>query len=106
MASPPNTERRPPDAEKIALRTRIGADRPKDATARAPADFLWQPSLFDAPPAAPRAPAPRSQVRRSLDAASWVDVIPRWLPDADALFAVLLEAAPWEQRERWMYDRM
>ena len=33
-------------------------------------------------------------------------MIPRWLADPDALFAALLEAAPWEQRERWMYDRM
>jgi len=106
MASSPNTERRPPDAEQIAPRTRIDTDAQTDATARAPADFLWQPSLFDAPPARPRPPAPRSEVRRSLDADSWVDLIPRWLADADALFAALLEAAPWEQRERWMYDRM
>lgn len=106
MASPSNTERCPADAEKIAPGKRIGVNRQTDAAAPASADFLWQPSLFDAPPVEPRAPAPRSELRRSLDADSWVDVIPRWLPEPDALFAVLLEAAPWEQRERWMYDRM
>ncbi|HZR80644.1 MAG TPA: alpha-ketoglutarate-dependent dioxygenase AlkB [Candidatus Binatia bacterium] len=70
-------------------------------------DFLWQPSLFDEPRAASSAPAPaRPEVRRSLDSASWVDVIPAWLADPDALFTALLQRAPWEQRERWMFDRM
>ena len=106
MGLPPNTERWPTDPEKIAARARIGDSQRTATTAQASADFLWQPSLFDALPGEPRAPAPRAEIRRSLDADSWVDVIPRWHPDADALFAVLLEAAQWEQRERWMYDRM
>jgi alkylated DNA repair dioxygenase AlkB len=104
MDSSSSTERGEADPQTGA-RTRI-ATRRSPATAHASADFLWQPGLFDAPPAEPRAPAPRPDARRSLDADSWVDVIPRWLPDPDALFTVLRDTVRWEQRERWMYDRM
>jgi alkylated DNA repair dioxygenase AlkB len=66
----------------------------------------WQPSLFGG------APAPRSQSADAgkrlvqLDAASWVEVLPGWLPAADALFACLLDTLPWEQRTRPMFERM
>jgi alkylated DNA repair dioxygenase AlkB len=73
---------------------------------RTAADFLWQPGLFDAPAPATSGRAPRPEFRRSLDATSWVDVIPGWLADPEPLFAALLEKARWEQRERWMFDRM
>jgi alkylated DNA repair dioxygenase AlkB len=68
---------------------------------------MWQPGLFDLPPdATDAAPVLHPHRRHWLDATSWVDVIPEWLRDPDALFAALLEKAPWEQRERWMFDRM
>lgn len=67
---------------------------------------MWQPGLFDAPLDAPDASAARPGHRRWLDASTWIDVIPEWLHDPGALFTALLAKAPWEQRERWMYDRM
>ena len=55
-----------------------------------------QPELFALPPAK----------RIALDATSWVELLPGWLHDADAVFAHLLRAAPWVQRERRMFERM
>lgn len=47
-----------------------------------------------------------SRARRiALDESSWIEHIPNWLGGADALFAELLETAPWLQRDRWMYTR-
>jgi alkylated DNA repair dioxygenase AlkB len=43
----------------------------------------------------------------SLDATSWIDQVPGWLPppDADDLLARLIANAAWEQRDRWMVNR-
>jgi alkylated DNA repair dioxygenase AlkB len=68
--------------------------------------MLWQPSLFDTPQPAADDAAPRPEARRSLDADSWVEVIPEWLADPEPVFRRLLETCPWEQRDRWMFDRM
>jgi alkylated DNA repair dioxygenase AlkB len=47
-----------------------------------------------------------SRARRiALDQGSWIEHIPNWLGQPDALFAELMESAPWLQRERWMYTR-
>jgi alkylated DNA repair dioxygenase AlkB len=47
-----------------------------------------------------------SRARRiALDAGSWIEHIPNWLARPDALFAELMETAPWLQRDRWMYTR-
>jgi alkylated DNA repair dioxygenase AlkB len=43
--------------------------------------------------------------RTALDETSWVEFVPGWLPDAEALFAALLTGADWEQRDRWMINR-
>jgi alkylated DNA repair dioxygenase AlkB len=43
--------------------------------------------------------------RVELDASSWIEHVPSWVQDADELFEELLEVAPWEQRQRWMYTR-
>ncbi|HKC50932.1 MAG TPA: alpha-ketoglutarate-dependent dioxygenase AlkB [Myxococcota bacterium] len=59
---------------------------------------IWQPALFGATESASR--------RRALDPTSWVEVVPGWLPDADALFAHLLESVAWQQRERRMYEKL
>ena len=55
-----------------------------------------QPELFVLPPTK----------RLALDAASWVETIPGWLRDPDAVFAHMLGAVPWVQRERRMFERM
>jgi len=58
--------------------------------------LAWQGSLFD----------PFEGIRRiQLDDRSWVDVAPSWYPGHAALFERLQREAPWQQRERWMYDR-
>jgi len=44
-------------------------------------------------------------IRRALDDTSWVDVVPGWLHNHDDLFDLLLRDAPWQHRERWMYDQ-
>jgi alkylated DNA repair dioxygenase AlkB len=63
----------------------------------------FQPSLFGS--GDPMAdPAFSTMYRVQLDAGSWVDVAPGWVRGADTLFTTLAEAAPWEQRTRWMYD--
>lgn len=67
----------------------------------------WQGSLFGEAEAA-EAPARlsfRALRRDRLDARSWLDVVPGWVPDHPALFDELLERAPWRQRTRTMWDR-
>jgi alkylated DNA repair dioxygenase AlkB len=44
-------------------------------------------------------------VRHRLDDRSWVDEVAWWLPDHAEVFEHLLRHAPWQQRERWMYER-
>src|SRR4051794_6012799 len=47
-----------------------------------------------------------SRARRvSLDRTSWIEHIPDWLGRPEALFAELMDCAPWLQRDRWMYTR-
>jgi hypothetical protein len=64
----------------------------------------FQPSLFGS--GDPVADASFSMLRRFwLDASSWVDLAPGWLAGSDILFTQLAELAPWQQRERRMYDQ-
>jgi alkylated DNA repair dioxygenase AlkB len=65
---------------------------------------VWQGSLFDdADPE--RAPMSFEGLRRDdLDATSWLDVVPGWVPDHADLFDWLLAEAPWQQRTRTMWD--
>ena len=44
-------------------------------------------------------------MRHRLDERSWLDEVPGWLPDHGELFDLLLDSAPWRQRERRMYER-
>ncbi len=44
-------------------------------------------------------------VRHRLDDRSWVDVVPGWLHGHGELFDELLRDAPWQHRQRWMYER-
>lgn len=41
----------------------------------------------------------------ALDARSWIEHIPDWFRQPDALLADLMATAPWLQRDRWMYTR-
>ena len=67
----------------------------------------WQPSLLDACAHAPGFDAQFSSVRRvELDESAWVEHVPGWVHGADALFATIVERAPWTQRRVHMYDRM
>lgn len=43
--------------------------------------------------------------RHALDATSWIDHFPAWLPASEALFDELAAIPGWEQRSRWMYTR-
>lgn len=65
----------------------------------------WQPSLlgdgavsFDAGLA--------SVVRTDLGSGAWLDVVEGWVSGADALFARVLDEAPWAAHERKMFDRI
>jgi alkylated DNA repair dioxygenase AlkB len=63
----------------------------------------WQATLFgDAPPA----PGRGEPTRLPLAGGAWVDHAPGWLAGADRLMADLLDAAPWAQRRRRMYEGM
>lgn len=70
-------------------------------------DLAWQPSLLDV-----GAPAPgfdegfHAVQRHDLGDGAWVDHGPGWLHGADALFADLLAATPWAQRDIRMYERV
>ena len=67
-------------------------------------ELAWQTSLFDGGEVGfARTFAGLRRIR--LDEQSWVDHVPGWLAGSDHLFADLLAAGDWQQRERWMYDR-
>ncbi|HEV7663607.1 MAG TPA: alpha-ketoglutarate-dependent dioxygenase AlkB [Chloroflexota bacterium] len=68
--------------------------------------FVYQPSLLTASAVGGAEDLDFGQARRILlDARSWIEHIPNWLSEPDALFAELIETAPWLQRDRWMYTR-
>src|SRR3712207_2790831 len=67
--------------------------------------LAWQGSLFDAEPGPGGVLSFDRLVRHRLDDRSWLDEVPGWLPDHGAVFDLLLAEAPWQQRERWMYER-
>ena len=43
--------------------------------------------------------------RVQLDATTWVDIVPAWLPDAAALYERMAVTAPWRQGRLWRYER-
>lgn len=67
----------------------------------------WQPSLLDAsgePPAIDGSFA--RGTRHALDATAWVDHCRGWVSSPSALFATLVESAPWSHRTVPMYGRI
>ena len=72
--------------------------------------LVWQESLFGGPApedkwhAPPMARLGFDRMRRlPLDEHSWLDLAPGWFPKHADLFGLLLEQAPWQQRERRMF---
>lgn len=67
----------------------------------------WQPSLLESAdePAIAGDLVGRAS-RRFLGAGAWVDVVPALVSGADALFDEILDAAPWAEHDRPMYDRI
>lgn len=63
--------------------------------------LAWQASLF--PPSGERLSF-NGRTRHDLDATSWVDLVPGWVPDHAELFAELEREAPWRQRTRRRWD--
>lgn len=64
--------------------------------------LAWQDSLFAEEPST----LAFDRVERIvLDERSWLDRVPGWLPGHAELIDLLLADAPWQQRERRMYDR-
>jgi alkylated DNA repair dioxygenase AlkB len=67
-------------------------------------DLTWQPSLLDAGPQPTIDETFAGAERISLDTRSWIERVPGWVADSDALFAHLLATADWGQRTRKMWD--
>lgn len=44
-------------------------------------------------------------IRQDLDDTSWVEMVPGWLTNPDGLFDELRREVPFEQHQRWMYNR-
>jgi alkylated DNA repair dioxygenase AlkB len=64
----------------------------------------FQGSLFEAPTV--EAPTFDRVERRELTRGAWVDVVPTWLPEADDVFATMVQDVPWRAERRQMYDRV
>lgn len=65
----------------------------------------WQPSLLAETPVS-FDPALSGLERHDLGSGAWYDLVPSWVGGADALFALVADAAPWAEHERPMYDRV
>ena len=69
--------------------------------------LTWQPSLLESA----TAPAIAGDLvgrarRRFLGSGAWVDTVPAMVSGADVLFDRILDAAPWSEHDRPMYDRV
>src|SRR5581483_8581622 len=67
-------------------------------------DLTWQPSLLDAGPEPAVDESFSAADRIWLDRRSWIERVPGWVSDSDALFAHLVETADWGQRTRRMWE--
>ncbi|MCP9951391.1 alpha-ketoglutarate-dependent dioxygenase AlkB [Actinomadura madurae] len=66
---------------------------------------MFQGSLLD--DTDERGPRPLRSARRTrLAHGAWVDVLPAWIPAADALFERLLDGVPWRAERRRMYEKV
>lgn len=67
--------------------------------------LAWQPSLLGDVPPRFDATFARAE-RRDLGSGAWLELVREWVQGSDALFEMVLEAAPWASHERRMYDGM
>jgi alkylated DNA repair dioxygenase AlkB len=67
-------------------------------------DLTWQPSLLDAGPEPDVDETFTGAARTWLDKRSWIERVPGWISDSDALFEHLLATADWGQRTRKMWE--
>ncbi|HYH48300.1 MAG TPA: alpha-ketoglutarate-dependent dioxygenase AlkB [Acidimicrobiia bacterium] len=68
------------------------------------ARLTWQPSLLDAGPDPAVDETFAGATRTWLDKRSWIERVPGWVSNSDALFAHLVETADWGQRTRKMWE--
>jgi alkylated DNA repair dioxygenase AlkB len=66
--------------------------------------LVWQDALFETEPRGGRLSFAGLR-RDQLDARTWIDVAPGWVPDHEDLFAWMRDHVPWRQRTRTMWDR-
>ncbi|MCM3922932.1 alpha-ketoglutarate-dependent dioxygenase AlkB [Frankia sp. AiPs1] len=66
----------------------------------------FQASLLDAAASVEVGPLAGAVRRRALSAGAWVDLRPRWVEGADALFERLRDGVPWRAERRPMYERV
>ncbi|CAJ61917.1 MULTISPECIES: alpha-ketoglutarate-dependent dioxygenase AlkB [Frankia] len=66
----------------------------------------FQASLLDAAASVEVGPLAGAVRRRVLSAGAWVDLRPRWVEGADALFERLRDGVPWRAERRSMYERV
>src|SRR5688572_21175832 len=66
----------------------------------------WQPTLLDLDAAPAFDPGFDGARRRFLGRGAWLDVVPRWVLGADALFEDVLAAASWKHRTRTVGGRV
>jgi alkylated DNA repair dioxygenase AlkB len=71
----------------------------------APPATQWQGSLW-AHPGAHAALGFESKRRTDLGGGAWIDHVPSWVGEPDALFEALLRAAPWRTRVVTMYGNL
>jgi alkylated DNA repair dioxygenase AlkB len=68
-------------------------------------NVAWQPGLF-ADAGRPTIDATfASAVRRLLDDACWIELVPQWLSGTNVLFDHLLRAVPWKQHFRRVFEQ-
>ncbi|WP_245857660.1 alpha-ketoglutarate-dependent dioxygenase AlkB [Mumia flava] len=65
----------------------------------------YQASLLDTAAEPSLGPLRQALVRHELGRGAWLDVLPRWVDGAGALFEHLHASVPWRADERPMYDR-
>jgi alkylated DNA repair dioxygenase AlkB len=70
------------------------------------ATATWQPSLLELHEPVGFDAGFDGASRRFLGQGAWVDVVPRWVRGADALFEQFLAAARWQSRTRTMWERV
>lgn len=69
--------------------------------------IAYQASLLDAPEQAPTLGPLEGRVQRTIvGRGAWVDVLPGWVRDSDALFVDLATSVAWRAERRQMYERV